>query len=115
METPPPPETTTQEVTTQIKEFTTPEEFTQYYAEHSDELGKKSTQKLNKLFRVEGYHIGRKKDELCLKKWCGYNKYYKPTSGKPNDDLVGRITKLELRIEEISSVINELIEELNYL
>jgi hypothetical protein len=110
IQTPPAPE-----VTVEIKEFATPEEFTQYYTEHSDELGKKTTQKLNKLFRVEGYHIGRKKDELCLKKWCGYNKYYKPTPSKVNDDLAGRVARIEARLEEIAITVNELIEELNYL
>jgi predicted nucleic-acid-binding Zn-ribbon protein len=96
-----------------IKEFQTVEDFNKYYSKHTDEINAINTMMLNKMFRIEGYHIGRKKGILVLNKWCGYNKYY--TKKESTEGSCDRVTVLEEKVEQLTTVINEIINRINNL
>ena len=40
-----------------LNHFKTTDEFSIYYAKHKKEMNEMTTQKLNKLFKIEGYRI----------------------------------------------------------
>ena len=51
-----------------IKSFESTDDFDLYYSQHKDEMDVMTTQKLNKCYPVNGYHICRIHNALCLKK-----------------------------------------------
>jgi hypothetical protein len=51
------------------------EEFLKHYDEHREELDGYTTNKLNKMLQIKGYHIGRSKKEGL---------YLKPLNGRGN-------------------------------
>jgi chaperonin GroEL (HSP60 family) len=55
------------------KQFTNIDEFNAFYAKNQEEMNKLTTQKLNKMYAIPGYHITRVKNVpgLSLKKWTG--------------------------------------------
>jgi uncharacterized coiled-coil protein SlyX len=55
------------------KQFANIDEFNAFYAKNKEEMDKNTTQKLNKMYTIPGYHITRVKNipGLSLKKWTG--------------------------------------------
>jgi hypothetical protein len=102
-------------MTKPVREFANPEAFMKFYTKHADEINDKNTVMLNKMYNIEGYHIGRRKGEIVLNKWCGYNKFY---VRKTVDVVAGsedRVTALEEKLEQLTTIMNEIINRINNL
>lgn len=96
-----------------IKVFNSPEEFNHFYNKNKAEIDKTSTYKLNKLFKIKGYHIYRlKKKELVVKK-LDENKLTKENIAERFNELDNTIDELETRMEEIKNSVNKIIMFLN--
>jgi hypothetical protein len=102
-------------ITKPIKEFETPEDFMKFYSKHTDEINATNTIMLNKKYNIEGYHIGRRKGEIVLNKWCGYNKYYVRKTSDVSSGSSDRITVLEEKVEQLTTIVNEIINKFNNL
>jgi hypothetical protein len=95
-----------------VKVFHSVDEFNTYYAKNKEKMDLQTTQILNKLYRIDGYHITkvRAHDGLSLKKWDG-PRYIK------NDD----IPKLQIalstaeQIEQMNDILNDHENQLRIL
>ena len=97
--------------------FDTAEDFTKYYRNHQEELDKLTSMKLNKAFKINGYHIKRPKpidgvtQELELIK-----DYYKGTSqtGTSNEginaDALAEITKVCAQLNNRITAVEEYLK-----
>jgi hypothetical protein len=81
------------------KQFSNIDEFNAYYAKSKEEMDACTTQKLNKMYTVPGYHITRVKNHpgLSLKKWTGsrYIKNEQMDTFQRCLDLVNNVNALE--------------------
>ncbi len=88
--------------------FDTAEDFTKYYRNHQEELDKLTSMKLNKAFKINGYHIKRPKpidgvtQELELIK-----DYYKGVKGGTSNEVI-TVTALE-EITKVCAQLNNRI------
>ena len=99
-----------------LNHFKTTDEFSIYYAKHKKEMNEMTTQKLNKLFKIEGYRITkigtrdengkRQQGNLCLKKIN--NKNINETV-----DYSDEIHKINQRLDALTQSINSIISVLN--
>ena len=87
----------------QTKRFDSIEDFNEYYNKHKSDIDAMTTQRLNKLFSIDGYHIVRRSENICIL----------PLNNIQNDKPV-RTKELAARInsheEQISAVMNEVNE-----
>ena len=87
----------------QTKRFDSIEDFNEYYNKHKSDMDAMTTQRLNKLFSIDGYHIVRRSENICIL----------PLNNIQNDKPV-RTKELAARInsheEQISAVVNEVNE-----
>jgi methyl-accepting chemotaxis protein len=87
------------EPATCCKQFSNIDEFNAFYAKNQEEMNKLTTQKLNKMYTVPGYHITRVKNipGLSLKKWTGsrYIKNDQMETFQQCLDLVNNVHALE--------------------
>ena len=98
-----------------LKSFNSVDEFNMYYTKHKEEMDPLTTQKLNKLYKIDGYRITKKdtrdkeghlqQGTICLKKM---------NTVKENqfDDLSNKIKNLDKKINIITERFNELIDKL---
>ena len=96
----------------QIVEFESVDDFNIYYSTHKDEFNNMTTQKLNTKYKIPGYRLTKKENNLKLIK-----DYYKrknendkmDTSGE-NDYkvLINRISLLEKQVENISAFLSNM-------
>ena len=56
----------TKNISDEVINFENKEEFFKYYEEHKEDVDKMKTRGLNIKFKIPGFKIGRKKDELVL-------------------------------------------------
>lgn len=99
----------------EVKIFNDTDEFTQYYRQHEDEFGKRSSDNegfnhistllLNRNYKIPGYRItitkrGTKDEELILKK-----DYYNKTNNQTN--LLEEIKILSQRIDNIERYLTQ--------
>ena len=103
---------------TDSKHFNTIDEFNIYYVKHKAEMGNMTTQKLNKMFTIDGYRITkvgtrdtdgkRINGEICLKpasKSGDTNDVSKPWQ-EDIDDIMAKMKVL-------TDTVNRIIEHLN--
>lgn len=64
-----------------IKEFNTPEEFDKYYLKHKEEINNKTTNQLNKEYKIKDYKITKRNIKIIDNKKIG-DIYLKPISLK---------------------------------
>ena len=64
-----------------IKEFNTPEEFDKYYLKHKEEINTKTTNQLNKEYKIKDYKITKRNIKIIDNKKIG-DIYLKPISLK---------------------------------
>ena len=87
----------------QTKRFDSIEDFNEYYNKHKSDMDAMTTQRLNKLFSIDGYHIVRRSENICIL----------PLNNIQNDKPV-RTKELAARInsheEQISAAVNEVNE-----
>ena len=100
-----------------LKSFNSVDEFNLYYSKHKDEMDPLTTQKLNKMFKINGYRITKKdtRDKeghlqqgiICLKKEV------EPKEESKIIILENRINSLESKIKIITDKINDLIDKIS--
>ena len=64
-----------------IKEFNSPEEFDKYYLKHKEEINNKTTNQLNKEYKIKDYKITKRNIKIIDNKKIG-DIYLKPISLK---------------------------------
>lgn len=108
-----------------LYQFKTTDEFSIYYAKHKKEMNEMTTQKLNKLFKIEGYRITkintqdengkiRQRGEICLKRIntsTNDNKLIDSTN--ENKLMKEEISKINSRLDALTQTINKIIDTLN--
>ena len=107
-------------VKTNLKHFKTTEEFNIYYIKNKEELEEMTTQKLNKLFNIDGYRITkigtrdkdgkRVKGSICLKK-CVEKDI--PDTNLTIEDLEKTVKDLKEQIKILSTTINQIVDTIN--
>ena len=90
-----------------VKAFETADDFDLYYSQHKDEMDKMTTQKLNKCYPVNGYHICRIRDNLCLKKVIP--KPINATSNEELNEIKNKIATIEKYLNELSLTVQSLL------
>ena len=107
-------------VKTNLKHFKTTEEFNIYYIKNKEELEEMTTQKLNKLFNIDGYRITkigtrdkdgkRVKGSICLKKCVEKDT---PDTNLRIEDLEKTVKDLKEQIKILSTTINQIVDTIN--
>ena len=96
----------------QIVEFESVDDFNIYYSTHKDEFNNMTTQKLNTKYKIPGYRLTKKENNLKLIK-----DYYKRKDENIKTDTLGvndykvllnRITLLEKQVENISAFLSNM-------
>ena len=90
-----------------VKEFDNKEDFIKFYELNQNTLKDISTCMLNKKFKINGYHIGRKQGQIQL---IPLN-LYRPSAYKVNQDDNQIILKLDV-INEKLDILNKNIKNL---
>ena len=94
----------------QIVEFESVDDFNIYYSTHKDEFNNMTTQKLNTKYKIPGYRLTKKENNLKLIK-----DYYKRKDESIKTDTLGvndykvllnRITLLEKQIDNINAFLS---------
>ena len=105
-----------QNICEDVKEFDNKEDFIKYYELNQNDLKDVSTCMLNKKFKINGYHIGRKQGQIQL---IPLN-LYRPSAYKVNQednqialklDILNE--KLELMNKNIKTLITQLMSVVN--
>ena len=96
-----------------VMEFENKEEFAEYLERHREELEKETTQKLNKMFSIQGYRITKIKGEISLRSSSPKSK---PKVEEPEPETRDeRDTELELiksQLHKLSHLYMELVKQL---
>ena len=96
----------------QIVEFESVDDFNIYYSTHKEEFNNMTTQKLNTKYKIPGYRLTKKENNLKLIK-----DYYKRKDESIKTDTLGendykvllnRITLLEKQVENISAFLSNM-------
>ena len=107
-----------------IKEFNTPEEFDKYYLKHKEEINNKTTNQLNKEYKIKDYKITKRNIKIIDNKKIG-DIYLKPiipvTQAAPKElknnnegvNLINNEINLNNEIQEMKNNINLLTESYN--
>ena len=93
-----------------LKVFNSPDEFNIWYTKNKDEVDALTTNKLNKLYKINGYRITKIKNVLMLKKSSNQDNTTNPVNSslEPND-----LTELQEEIKNIKTTVNQIILYLN--
>ena len=111
-------------VKSNLKHFKTTEEFNIYYVKNKEELEEMTTQKLNKLFNIDGYRITkigtrdkdgkRVKGSICLKKCVEKDTPdNNETLNLRIEDLEKTVKDLKEQIKILSTTINQIVDTIN--
>ena len=99
-----------------IKEFNTPEEFDKYYLKHKEEINNKTTNQLNKEYKIKDYKITKRNIKIIDNKKIG-DIYLKPISLKGANENIDNNTvsgpEWANEIQEMKNKINLLTESYN--
>lgn len=103
----------------QIVEFENIDDFNIYYNTHKEEFGNMTTQKLNTKYKIPGYKLTKKSNELKLIK--DYNYYKRKNANTDSNSSEGlathendikelreRITFLEKQIDNINTFLSNM-------
>jgi len=117
-----------------LHHFKTTDEFSIYYTKHKNEMNEMTTQKLNKLFKIEGYRITkinthdengkiRQRGEICLKRINVLTNEHKLIDSTNENELTQlinnnklmneEIVKINQRLDALTQIINKIIDTLN--
>ena len=104
----------------QIVEFENVDEFNIYYSTHKDEFNNMTTQKLNTKYKIPGYRLTKKANDLKLIKDyykrkehskidnIKSNHYDETLDGEVIKSLTDRITLIEKQIDNINAFLSNL-------
>jgi hypothetical protein len=103
-----------QNICDDVKEFDNKEDFIKYYELNQNNLKDVSTCMLNKKFKINGYHIGRKQGELQL---IPLN-LYRPSAYKVNQEdnqIALKLDVMNCKIDTLNKNMNRIINQFNQL
>ena len=94
-----------------LKVFNSADEFNIWYTKNKDEVDTLTTNRLNKLYKINGYRITKIKGVLMLKKSSETNNVQQQSVNSPlvPEDL----HELQEEIKNIKATVNKIIEYLN--
>ena len=93
-----------------LKVFSSPDEFNIWYTKNKDDVDALTTNKLNKLYKINGYRITKIKGVLMLKKW----QTIEDSTQSANSPLLPEdLQELQDEIKNIKSTVNKIIDYLN--
>ena len=97
-------------ITEDTREFKDSSDFIKFYELNKAELDKLSTCALNKKYKINGYHLGRKKGELKL---IPLNLYRPSEYEIHNQDttLNDKIDIINMKIDKLINIFNQLINQ----
>ena len=101
-----------QNICDDVKEFDNKEDFIKYYELNQNNLKDVSTCMLNKKFKINGYHIGRKQGELQL---IPLN-LYRPSAYKVNQEdnqIALKLDVINSKVDMMNKNIKVLINQIN--
>ena len=100
-----------------LKSFKTTDEFNLYFSKHKAEMENMTTQKLNKLYKIDGYRITKintrdengklQKGQICLKR------FNEKQENHDENNLYDQIDLIKQRLDELTNTVNKIIEALN--
>ena len=90
-----------------LKVFSSPDEFNIWYTKNKDEVDALTTNKLNKLYKINGYRITKIKGVLMLEKSTDSNQ----SASSPL--IPENLQELQDEIKNIKSTVNKIIDYLN--
>ena len=90
-----------------LKVFNSPDEFNIWYTKNKDEVDSLTTNRLNKLYKINGYRITKIKGTLMLKKSSEHD--------ANQNSVISPLVPEDLleEIKNIKSTVNQIIEYLN--
>ena len=94
-----------------LKVFNSPDEFNIWYTKNKDEVDSLTTNRLNKLYKIQGYRITKIKNVLMLKKDTSSNNNNQNSANSPL--VPENLQELQDEIKNIKSTVNQIIEYLN--
>ena len=102
-----------------IKEFNSPEEFDKYYLKHKEEINNKTSNQLNKEYKIKDYKITKRNIKIIDNKKVG-DIYLKPIIKNNNlinnDSVNNEIQEMKNKINLLTESYNEILNILkNYL
>ena len=98
-----------------IKEFNSPEEFDKYYLKHKEEINNKTSNQLNKEYKIKDYKITKRNIKIIDNKKVG-DIYLKPIIKNNNENIDNNtVSSAEWanEIQEMKNKINILTESYN--
>ena len=107
-----------------IKEFNSPEEFDKYYLKHKEEINNKTTNQLNKEYKIKDYKITKRNIKIIDNKKIG-DIYLKPIipatqaalkelkNNNEGVNLINNEINFNNEIQEMKNKINILTESYN--
>ena len=96
-----------------IKEFNSPEEFDKYYLKHKEEMNNKTTNQLNKEYKIKDYKITKRNIKIIDNKKIG-DIFLKPIIKNNNGDIDNNnLININNEIQEMQNKINLLTDSYN--
>ena len=107
-----------------IKEFNSPEEFDKYYLKHKEEINNKTSNQLNKEYKIKDYKITKRNIKIIDNKKVG-DIYLKPIIKNNNENIdnntvssaewANEIQEMKNKINILTESYNEILNILNNL
>ena len=91
-----------------IKEFNSPEEFDKYYLKHKEEINNKTSNQLNKEYKIKDYKITKRNIKIIDNKKVG-DIYLKPIIKNNNDSVNNEIQEMKNKINILTESYNEIL------
>ena len=99
------------------KTFNSPEEFNKYYQKHKEEIESKTSNQLNKEYKINGYKITKRNIKIIDGKKQGeiYLKSLTKNNSEENNENENIYENLKREIEELKTKINVLTESYSHI
>jgi viroplasmin and RNaseH domain-containing protein len=94
----------------ELREFDSKEHLEKYFTKHSSEIENMTANRMNRMFRLLGYRITRRKGIIKLKPERDYEN--KMTDRIPKSDLLKEIEELRTKIKQQNDIINLILATL---
>lgn len=103
--------TTFENLSDNVVEFETREEFTEYYEKNKEEIDKMATRGLNIKYKIPGYKIGRKKNIITfIPVKQEVEKETNDLQEEKLDVLITKVNRIEKNLKLLFDKLNEIIQ-----
>ena len=103
--------TTCENLSDNVVEFETREEFTEYYEKNKEEIDKMATRGLNIKYKIPGYKIGRKKNIITfIPVKQEVEKETNDLQEEKLDVLITKVNRIEKNLKLLFDKLNEIIQ-----